>query len=170
MDMDTPHVEDRPAVATAGITRVVSMGSIPEIADRIPDVAGWLGERGGAPSGAPYLRYHGIDMEHELVVEAGFPLAAPLPDAGGEPSGDVKPGLIPAGRYVVARHRGHPAELVDATAALLAWAADEGLAFDTSLTPEGEVWAARLEIYLTDPREEPDMSRWETELAFKLTD
>ena len=29
---------------------------------------------------------------------------------------------------------------------------------------------SRLEIYKTDPAEEPDMSKWETELAFKLAD
>jgi len=28
----------------------------------------------------------------------------------------------------------------------------------------------RLEIYLTDPSVEPDMSKWETQLAFRLAD
>ena len=30
----------------------------------------------------------------------------------------------------------------------------------------GERWGAQLEIYLTDPEQEPDMSKWHTELAF----
>jgi hypothetical protein len=34
----------------------------------------------------------------------------------------------------------------------------------------GERWGSRLEIYLTDPREESDMSKWETQLAFRLAD
>ena len=32
----------------------------------------------------------------------------------------------------------------------------------------GERWGCRLEIYLTDSSQEPDMSKWVTELAFKL--
>ena len=30
--------------------------------------------------------------------------------------------------------------------------------------------ARELEIYLTDPSQEPDMTKWETQLAFKLAD
>jgi hypothetical protein len=37
-----------------------------------------------------------------------------------------------------------------------------------SPSPEGERWGGRLEIYLTDPRDEPDMSKWETLLAVRL--
>jgi hypothetical protein len=33
-----------------------------------------------------------------------------------------------------------------------------------------ERWGSRLEFYLTDPAEEPDMSKWETQLAFRLAD
>lgn len=36
--------------------------------------------------------------------------------------------------------------------------------------PGGERWAARLATYLTDPATEPDMTRWQTQLAFKLAD
>jgi hypothetical protein len=35
---------------------------------------------------------------------------------------------------------------------------------------EGERWGARVETYLTDPEVEPDMSKWVTELAFRLAD
>jgi hypothetical protein len=30
--------------------------------------------------------------------------------------------------------------------------------------------ACRLEIYLTDPGKQPDMDKWETQLAFRLAD
>jgi hypothetical protein len=36
--------------------------------------------------------------------------------------------------------------------------------------PDGERWGGRLEIYLTDPDQEPDMSKWQTQLAFRLAD
>ena len=49
-------------------------------------------------------------------------------------------------------------------------AAAQGLTWDMSPGEEGERWGARLETYLTDPSEEPDMSKWVTELAFRLAD
>ena len=57
-----------------------------------------------------------------------------------------------------------------ATKALLDWAAGQGLAWDMSPDAGGERWGSRVEYYLTDPREEPDMSKWVTQLAFRLAD
>jgi hypothetical protein len=34
--------------------------------------------------------------------------------------------------------------------------------------PDEERWAARLEIYETDP--DPDLSKWTTQLLFRLSD
>jgi hypothetical protein len=33
-----------------------------------------------------------------------------------------------------------------------------------------EVWGGRVEFYITDPGEEPDPAKWETELAFLVAD
>jgi hypothetical protein len=60
--------------------------------------------------------------------------------------------------------------LKDATGALLASVAELGLHFDVTDSDDGEIWGARLEWYLTDPNEQPDMSEWDTELAFRLAD
>ena len=65
---------------------------------------------------------------------------------------------------------GPPGELAEVTGALLDWAAGEGLSWDMAPGEAGERWGSRLEIYLTDPSQEPDMSKWETQLAFKLAD
>jgi effector-binding domain-containing protein len=91
------------------------------------------------------------------------PVAQPLTG-----NGRVIAGALPAGRYVTLYHVGAPETLAGATASLLDWAAAKGLAFDVSPSPEGERWGCRLEIYLTDPRDEPDMTKWETRLAFRL--
>ena len=53
---------------------------------------------------------------------------------------------------------------------LLDWAAGQGLSWDMTPADGGERWGARLEIYLTDPEQEPDMSKWHTQLAFRLAD
>ena len=49
-------------------------------------------------------------------------------------------------------------------------AAERGLVWDRTDTPEGERWGSRLEFYHTDPAEEPDMNNWTVELAFRLAD
>jgi hypothetical protein len=59
---------------------------------------------------------------------------------------------------------------MEATKALLDWAAAQGLAWDVSSDARGERWGGRVEYYLSDPREEPDMSKWVTQLAFRLAD
>jgi hypothetical protein len=42
------------------------------------------------------------------------------------------------------------------------------VAFDVKHAEGGARWAARLEIYETDP--DPDMSKWTTQLLFRLSD
>lgn len=161
------QVETRPETPTVGITDTITMTEFAKVADRIPELVGWLAERGTHPAGAPFFRYHSINMAAELAVECGFP----VPDGAALASaGDVVVSTIPAGRYVTTVHHGHPDGLVDATGALLRWAAAEGLTFDQHDTDAGEAWAGRFEFYLTDPAEQPDMGEWDTELAFKLAD
>jgi RNA polymerase sigma-70 factor, ECF subfamily len=158
-----PSALERPAQPYLGVRELVSMETIGRIADRIPELLAWLGRRGVAPAGPPFLRYLTIDMARELEVEAGVPVAGPV-----HVGGDVFVRTLPAGRYATVTHVGHPDGLVDATAELLRWADREGLAWDVHDTPAGQAWACRLEVYRTDPRAEPDMDRWETDLVFKL--
>jgi hypothetical protein len=104
-------------------------------------------------------------MSAELTIETGIPV-----------SGDVEveePTFVdrlPAGRYATVAYVGHPGELMAVTAGLLDWGQQQGLTWDMTPTPDGEEWACRLEIAMTDPVEEPDMHKWETVLMFKLAD
>jgi hypothetical protein len=143
----------------------VSMTEFARVADHLPALFGWLGERGVTPVGAPFFRYRVIDMSAELVVEAGIPLAAPI-----EVTEPTFVDVLPAGRYATVTHVGHPDELMAVTAALLDWGKRKGIGWDVTPTPEGEVWGARLEVLLTNPVEEPDMHKWETALLFRLAD
>ena len=154
--------EEQPYVA---VRARVTMDGLGALAARLGEVAGWLDARGLAPAGAPFFRYNVIDMARELEMEAGFPVAAPT---GGE--GEIVPGVLPGGRYATLTHTGHPSELAGAARNLLGWAAAQGLKWDMTQTGQGERWGCRLELYLTDPREEPDMSKWVTQLAFRLAD
>jgi effector-binding domain-containing protein len=160
-----PEITQRAAQPYAGISVWVPMAALGSLADRIPEIFGWLGARGIAPARPPFFRYHVIDMSRQLLVEAGVPVASAIDDEG-----DIKGGTLPSGRFAVMTHTGAPETLVAATAALLDWAEAQGLAWDMAPTDEGEKWGCRVEFYLTDPAEQPDMAKWQTQLAFRLAD
>jgi GyrI-like small molecule binding protein len=123
----------------------------------------WRRSQGVQPAGQPFCKYNVIDMDRQLEVEAGFPVAAPVTSED-----RVLAAVLPAGRYAALWHTGHPDGLVGATQALLDWAAQQDLAWDVTSAPEGERWGCRLETYHDEPGQ--DMNEWETELAFKLAD
>ncbi|WP_377267209.1 GyrI-like domain-containing protein [Peterkaempfera sp. SMS 1(5)a] len=158
-----PAVIERGAQPYASVSALVTMETIPSIADRLPEVLGWLAARGVEPAGPPFLRYRVIDMERQLEIEAGVPVAATP-----EPDGEFRCGALPPGRYVTAEHTGRPDGMIGAVDAVFAWAAERELVWDAAPDPEGTRWGCRLEVFLTDPRVEPDPERWRTELAFRL--
>ena len=160
-----PEIETRTEQPYVALRARVSMAGIAAFAVRTGEVFGWLGDRGLTPAGPPFLKFNVIDMARELEIENGVPVAAPV-------NGDdlVVAGILPAGRYATVTHTGHPSELVEVTGALLDWGAEQGLTWDVSPSGDGERWGARLEFYLTDPAGEPDMSKWQTQLAFRLAD
>jgi effector-binding domain-containing protein len=71
------------------------------------------------------------------------------------PDGTPGAAALPAGRYAVLLHVGPFRGLAAAREALLAWG--EGIEWDPRVA---------LERYLTNPREEADSSKWQTELAY----
>jgi effector-binding domain-containing protein len=151
----------QPYVAIRAQVTMQALGTV--LPEMHPRVFAWLGERGIPPAGAPFWKYNAIDMDRGLEVEVGVPVAA-LADGDDQ----VLAGVLPPGRYASVRYTGHPDGLLDATASLLKWAQERNLAWDARPAPEGERWGARLEIYETDPAVEPDMSKWTTQLAFRL--
>jgi effector-binding domain-containing protein len=158
-----PQIQQRDPQPYAGLPVTVTMETFPAAADAsFPELFGWLRDHGLAPAGAPFIRYHVIDMEAELEIEFGIPVTAPV-----EASGRVRPGVLPAGRYATLIHVGPYDQLVAANAALQDWAQREGITLESS--PDGRRWAGRVEHYLTDPAAEPDPAKWETEVAYLIT-
>jgi GyrI-like small molecule binding domain len=160
-----------PAIVThveqpyAAVKARVDMDGVSDVAARFGDVFGWIARKNVSPAGPPFLRYDVIDMAGELEMEAGVPVVTP-----GDPDGEVVCGVLPAGRYATVTHVGHPKELLQVTRSLLDWGTQQGLSWDVTPGEDGEHWGCRLEIQLTDPRQEPDMSKWETQLAFRLAE
>lgn len=166
---DEPTVVVRPEQPYVAIAGRVTMQTFGVVADRIPELFGWLAARQIAPVGAPFLRYNVIDMEREFEIEAGVPVAEVVKVADDEP-GDLFAAVLPAGRYAAVRHVGHPDELVEVNRRLLDWAEHRGLRWDVSDTERGQRWGCRTETYETDPRVEADPHNWTIALAFRLAD
>jgi effector-binding domain-containing protein len=161
----TPEITSRPEQPYVAIRADVTMAELSGLADRFGELFGWLAQRGAAPAGAPFFRYNVIDMERTLNVEAGVPVANPV-----DGDDQVLGGTLPAGRYATYLHVGPYDGLIGAVDTLLQWANAQGLEWDSSTAGDGEHWGCRLETYLTDPSQEPDATKWETELAFRLAD
>lgn len=158
-------VQERPEQPYVSITRRVPMTRVGEVLPPLtPVVFDWLGAHGVAPVGHSFWKYNVVDMAGELEVEVGVPTGQSVP--GDE---QVQGHVLPAGRYAVAHHVGHPDDLVNATRDLLEWAQRQELTWDV-VPGDPERWTARLEEYLTDPAEQPDLSQWETNLIFLLAD
>jgi hypothetical protein len=153
----------QPYAAIAVATTMAELGAAgPPLNGEVFD---WLAARGVGPDGPPFWKYDVVDMPRSLQLQVGVGTVAAV---GGDRR--VVSGVLPAGRYLQTVHRGHPGTLERATAELLAHAEAEGLTFDVVDDGAVERWSARLEFYLTDPSEEPDLNVWETRLAFKLAD
>jgi len=159
-----PRIQTRAAQHYAAIPATVAMDSISAaVDDALPALFGWLASQRIAPTGPPLIRYLVIDMAGDLLIELGVPVAAPV-----TASGRVQPGVLPEGRYAVLRHTGPYDGLVASNAALLQWAQEKGIEFDVRDTPQGSAWRSRAEHYLTDPSQEPDPAKFQTDVAFLI--
>ncbi len=160
-----PKVEHRDELNYAGIRTQVPMSSLSRVIPDLTDqVFAWLNRHDIEPAGASLVRYHVINMEGLLDIEMGVPVAAPV-------SGDeqVKAGVIPAGRYASLVYTG-VSNGIAGNGALLKWGAEQGLAWDRWDVPEGDAFGGRYESLLSDPDAEPDMAKWQTEVAIRLAD
>jgi effector-binding domain-containing protein len=159
---ESPTVQSRIDQPYAAIPVKVSMeklGSVvPPLTSQVFD---WLADRGIVPVGPPFWRYLVVDMEAELELETGVAVASAV-----ESDEQIRTGILPGGRYATVLHKGHPDTLLSATRDLLDWAVRRGLEWDAN----GNTWGCRLEEYLSDPAEVPDMREWQTRLAFRLRD
>jgi effector-binding domain-containing protein len=117
-----------------------------------PEVASYLEGTGTSPAGPPFARFFDY-TEDEADFEAGFPVAEPVPGEG-----RIAAGELPGGLAAVTTHIGPYEGLQNTHASMGEWVLANGH------DPAGPVW----EVYMTDPREELDRSKWRTEVFWPL--
>lgn len=157
-----PRLEQRAEQPYVAIRRQVTMGGLStELPPLVGEVFGWMSRHQVAQSGAPFFRYLTMDMagDGRFVVDVGVPIEAAVPG-----DGTVIAGAMPAGRYATVMYTGPYDNLSSAHFALLEWGEANGIAWQTS--DEGRGWGARVEFYISDPVDEPDPQKWQTEVAF----
>ncbi|TME28736.1 MAG: GyrI-like domain-containing protein [Chloroflexi bacterium] len=131
-----------------GIRKVVPMHELPTVIPQFHrEVFGWLGQHGVSPAGAPFIRYHTINMPSALDVEIGVPVASAV-----STDGRVAESTLPAGQYAVLLYTGPYDGLMQANKALLDWAKARGLALDRQDSPNGDAFGARLRVVPDRPR------------------
>lgn len=122
----------------------------------------WSRANGAADDGPYFLRYYHCDMNEIMEIEAGFITDAAPPDHP-----EIKPGVLPAGRYASLIYRGNG---LRGNQALMQWGRDTGIAFEAIDPAQTESYVCRYEAYLTDFRVEPRKLLWDVELSIKIRD
>jgi len=158
-----PKIDTRPKQTYMGIRTITPFkGMSRRIAQLSDEMNAWMTEHNLKPSGPPFLRYHVIDMRGFMDIEYAFPVRKALPD-----DGEVKAGVLPAGRYASLIYSGGG---ISGNRALIEWVRAQGLDFDRWDTEQGDNFRGRYETYLTDPKVEPRKSKWQIEVAIKLAE
>ncbi|MGC2939100.1 MULTISPECIES: GyrI-like domain-containing protein [unclassified Brevibacterium] len=158
-------VQQRPEIPYIGIpftARFTEFGAPDGPNDTIPRIYQWLAEHETAPAGGPLYVYRFVgDPSDPVDLTVGVPLAEAV-----TPSTGLQLGYLPAGVYVVGRHVGSPDGIPAAQEKIRVWAEAEGRDLSTPVDADGMPWTGHAEHFLTDPSEEPDPSKWVTELLF----
>lgn len=108
-------------------------------------------------AGAPFAVYHKVttnpDGSMHFVIQAGIPV-----DKAGKTDGRVKYWETPAGNVVKAWHYGSYESTAQTHELMHNWITKNGKTID------GAPW----EVYVTDPGNEPDQSKWLTEIYYPV--
>jgi AraC family transcriptional regulator len=115
-----------------------------------PEIGALLDRRGIEPAGPSFALYHSYS-EDEVELEAGFPVAEMV-----QGEGRIRSIRLPGGRAAVTVHVGPYTTLGDAHEAMDAFVHGR----------EGEHAAPPREVYVVGPGEDPDSSKWRTEVIY----
>lgn len=148
-DIEVRDLPEQHVAVVRTTTTAEGVGAV--LHDALPAVFGHVMSKGLTPTLPPFTRYHSM-VDESFDLEAGIGVAAPI-----EGDGRIQPSTLPDGRVATTTHVGPYEGVGAAHRALEAWAAEHG-----------ETVTAAWEVYVTDPGEEPDQSKWRTEVFAAL--
>ena len=129
------------------------------------EVNAWLKDQGMplSSTGPAIIRYLTTDMSNKLDMDVGFAV-----DRRMSGNDHILADVLPAGRYATLLYTGSykGKGIYKSTVALLEWAKEKSIVWNTSIKNGVEWWNGRVEWYLTDPERESDPKKYQTELAF----
>lgn len=157
-------IEERAERPWVGVSTTGELAHWDRVNAHVPRIYAALAAAGGTPEGGPIYQYHRMrTVADPMDVTVSVPVAARIEIGAG-----FETGVIPAGRYLVARPEGGPDVLGQVHGEMWQWAGVQGLELAIEERADGIHWRARTEQFLTDPQAVPDRSKWAVEVAYLL--
>lgn len=163
--MTEPRIERRKRQNYVAIRMAVPIPFGKYLQPAWDEVYKWMMHKEIKPAGPAIIRYLTTDMSRELDIDVGFTL-----EKAAKGDDRITAGFLPAGRYATLLYTGpyKGKGIYKATVALLDWAKDNRIKWDTTKKKGVERWNGRTEFYYSDPATEKDPKKFKTELAFLI--
>lgn len=161
--VESPKIEQKDTQFTIGIrNRIPSKTIAAAIPKYLKQTEKYLSMKGIQISGAPFFRFHSINIGIEYDLEVGFLCRSAM-----ESEGEFVANTLPDGDYATLKYAGKNRGY-QGNKALIEWARSNQHEMDRWDTAFGDTFACRYEVYLTDIETEPDHKKWVKEVAIKL--
>ncbi|MBX3584729.1 MAG: GyrI-like domain-containing protein [Rhizobiaceae bacterium] len=164
--LSLPRIIERNPQPYVAVRERLALRDMKPVVDKAMGVLfGGLKDAGVTPAGPVFFKYDVIDMSGLCEIEFAVPVAERVaaPD-------HLVADVLPAGRYAELAWTGPYDALFEVNAVLAGWAAHKGLRWDARGSPEGDRFAARLEIYERGPSDGVSANEFVTTVAIKVTD
>ena len=137
----------------ASIRKDVKARNIPRLFPKfLIEIFGYLNKNNIQPVGAPVAIYYNFE-KGKGEMEVGMPVSNPI-----TPEGQIGQGKLPGGKTAYLLYVGNMRKIKPAYDAIETWIEKNGYGYTN-------IW---WEAYLTDPNQEPDRNKWQTEIYLQL--
>ena len=151
-EIERKELADRYVVTVRVTTTPDQMGAT--FQEVLPEIDAEILNAGSRPTGPPFALYH-VYREHEVDMEAGFPVDEPVAT-----SGRVIGRELEASPAAVTWHHGAYDTIGEAHRAVEAWLREQGK------EASGPPW----EVYWVGPMDGEELASWKTEVGYPYRD
>lgn len=157
-------IERRDALRYCALPATLHGSEVPrQVREAYQALDTFLGERNLEERGPSIIRYRRSSEDGPLEVEIGW-----IMDGLAEIDPPFVVDTLPEGNYVVGWHNGPYSRIAETTREIIAWADDQGVAWDTQPDAGGDRWASWYELYLTEPSYGPEGLTGSVEVCLRV--